>query len=118
MVTSNSNTSRWIFPAGHVEIGETNPETAIREVFEEAGVVAEVALDLGNFQYYWYRSNQKVIIETNLYLMRYLKTVTTEPEGRKVQFYDYNQVLALNIWDESREFIIKAHEQVQAFLNE
>lgn len=116
MVTSNSDKCKWIFPAGHVESGETNQETALREVLEEAGVAAEVMLDLGFFQYYWYRFNQKVVIETNLYLMKYLKTVITEPEGRQVQFFSFEQVMTLNIWEESREFLKRANEQIQAFL--
>ena len=30
----------WVFPKGHIEPGETSLETALREVEEEAGVVA------------------------------------------------------------------------------
>lgn len=116
MVTSNSDKCKWLFPAGHVESGETNQETALREVLEEAGVAAEVMLDLGFLQYYWYRFNQKVMIETNLYLMKYLKTIITEPEGRQVQFFSFEQVMTLNIWEESREFLKRANEQIQAFL--
>jgi 8-oxo-dGTP pyrophosphatase MutT (NUDIX family) len=116
MVTSNSNRNRWIFPAGHVEPGETPEMTASREVMEEAGVIAETALDLGFFQYYWYRGKQKIIIETNLYLMRYLKTITVNPEGRLVRFFTLNQILQLNIWEESREFLKKAQPQIETFL--
>lgn len=31
----------WVFPKGHIENDETNVQTAIREVFEEAGVVLD-----------------------------------------------------------------------------
>ena len=31
----------WGFPKGHVEEGETEPETAVREVFEETGLWVE-----------------------------------------------------------------------------
>ena len=118
MVTSNSNQKRWIFPAGHVEAGETPEVTAICEVMEEAGVLAEKVLDLGSFCYNWYRGNQKIAIETNLYLMRYLETIMIKPEGRQVQFFSWNQILALNIWEESREFLYKTQIQIQHFLKE
>jgi 8-oxo-dGTP pyrophosphatase MutT (NUDIX family) len=117
LVTSNSNKSKWIFPAGHVETGETPQEAALREVLEEAGVIAEIIFDLGNFRYYCYRSNQKIIIETDLYLMKYIKTISEDPEGRQVQFFDFDRILDLNIWKESREFLKKAHLQVQTFLS-
>lgn len=35
----------WVFPKGHVEVGETEREAAVREVLEEAGVLAECSDD-------------------------------------------------------------------------
>ncbi|MBR2048816.1 MAG: NUDIX domain-containing protein [Oscillospiraceae bacterium] len=32
----------WSFPKGHMERGETEPETALRELFEETGLTAEL----------------------------------------------------------------------------
>ncbi len=113
LVTSNSNRNRWIIPAGHVEAGEAPMETALREVEEEAGVEAAIISDLGILEYLWYRSNQKILIETHLYLMKYLKTVAINPEGRQVGFFDYKQAESLNMWDESRAFLEKAYEQMK-----
>ncbi len=109
LVTSNSNKNKWIFPAGHIERGETAEEAALREVIEEAGVEAQITADLGKFQYYWYRDNRKIIIETQLFLMEYQKTLITNPEGRQVAFYSFEQILNLNTWEESKEFLKKAH---------
>lgn len=36
------NNGFWGFPKGHVEEGESEPMTAIREVYEETGVVCEI----------------------------------------------------------------------------
>lgn len=36
------NLGHWGFPKGHVELGETHEETALREVFEETGVTASI----------------------------------------------------------------------------
>lgn len=115
LITSNSNRNRWIIPAGHVEAGETFMDTALREVTEEAGVEAAIVADLGNLSYLWRRGNQKVTINTSLYLMKYLKTITINPEGRLVRFFSFEETLNLNLWDESREFILKAQEIVKRF---
>lgn len=110
LVTSKSQKDRWIFPAGHVEVGESYEEAALREVVEEAGVEAVPIFNLGNFQYPWYRGNQKIVIDTFLFLMRYVRTIEINPEGRQVEFFTFNRALELNIWEESRVFLQKVHE--------
>lgn len=109
MVTSNSNRTRWIFPAGHVETGETAQIAASREVFEEAGVETRVISNLGNLHYYWNHDGVRFLVVTTLFLMEYQKTVSLNPEGRDVRFFAYDQLLTLNLWEESRNFIQKAH---------
>jgi 8-oxo-dGTP pyrophosphatase MutT (NUDIX family) len=47
-------------PKGHVDPGETPIEAAIREVREEAGVVAEPVCELGESRY-WYRRDGRTI---------------------------------------------------------
>ncbi|MGE5606957.1 MAG: NUDIX domain-containing protein [Bacteroidota bacterium] len=114
LVTSNSNRNRWIIPAGHVEVGETPRETALREVEEEAGVKADILSDLGVLNYVWYRSNQKIMIETHLYLMKYVNTIAVNPEGRQVGFFSFEQTNNLNMWEESRFFLKKAWEAAES----
>jgi diadenosine hexaphosphate hydrolase (ATP-forming) len=41
----------WTFPKGHIEAGERLEETALREVFEEGGVEAELGPMLGETTY-------------------------------------------------------------------
>jgi len=110
LVTSNSNRNRWIIPAGHVETGESFKETALREVHEEAGVKAVIHSDLGVLEYIWYRDSQKLLIRTYLYLMKYVDTVAINPEGRQVCFYSFAKTKTLNMWEESRQFLVKAYQ--------
>jgi len=114
LVTSNSNQDRWIFPAGHVEKGESPETAALREVTEEAGIEAKIITDLGNFQYFWYRDRTKIIINTKLFLMEFLQSVTVNPEGRQVKFFLFDDILVLNIWKESRIFLKKAQKKLNS----
>jgi 8-oxo-dGTP pyrophosphatase MutT (NUDIX family) len=111
LVTSNSNPNRWIIPAGHIEAGESPDVAALREVAEEAGVRANIIADLGSYQYHWYRHNQKILLDTHLFIMEYQATLIPNPEGRQVKFYPYEVLLTLNLWEESKELIIKAHQK-------
>lgn len=42
LVIKNKKSLHWGFPKGHVELGESDKETAIREVFEETGIKIEI----------------------------------------------------------------------------
>jgi 8-oxo-dGTP pyrophosphatase MutT (NUDIX family) len=57
VVTGRRHRDHWVLPKGHVDPGEVPEETAVREVREESGVIADVtaqldtvALDVGGEQ--------------------------------------------------------------------
>lgn len=50
LVSSSKYPERWIVPGGGVEQDETNAETAVREILEEAGVVGRLERCLGVFE--------------------------------------------------------------------
>src|SRR5258708_3497366 len=61
-------------PKGLVDAGEKPLETALREVFEETGVVAELVAKLGDSRYVYTRvwgDGQRVFKVVSFYLMRY-----------------------------------------------
>ena len=45
LLIRNRRSAHWGFPKGHVEPGETNEQTAIREVFEETGLRIKILPD-------------------------------------------------------------------------
>ncbi|MGA2390159.1 MAG: NUDIX domain-containing protein [Candidatus Sulfotelmatobacter sp.] len=62
-------------PKGLVDPGEKALDTAVREVYEETGVTAEVITKLGDIKYVYTRSwgdKQRVFKIVSFYLMRYL----------------------------------------------
>jgi len=42
LIISHNSDGHWGFPKGHVEQGETEEETAVREVYEETGLQVEL----------------------------------------------------------------------------
>src|SRR5262245_12351117 len=68
LVVTSSGGGGWVMPKGHVEKGESCEETALREVEEEAGVVAEIVAPLDVLHY----TKGKERIRVAFFLMRSL----------------------------------------------
>lgn len=50
----------WSLPKGHVELGETEPETAVREVAEETGISGTVIGKLGTIDFWFVAEGRRV----------------------------------------------------------
>jgi len=50
LVTAKRNPEHWVFPKGHVEVGETPAEAAVRELIEEGGVEGKVIAPAGTLE--------------------------------------------------------------------
>lgn len=51
----------WSLPKGHLEVGESFLDAAVREVVEETGLRCEVGNDLGEISYVDHRGRSKVV---------------------------------------------------------
>ena len=74
--SGGSKKARTVFalPKGLVDPGEKPLETALREVFEETGVTADLVTKLGDIKYVYTRSwagGERVFKIVSFYLMRY-----------------------------------------------
>jgi 8-oxo-dGTP pyrophosphatase MutT (NUDIX family) len=78
LVTARSANEDWVWPKGHIETGETAALAAIREVSEEAGVIARIVRSLRTL-----RLGPEVLVE--YFLMDALEQQPS-PEGRKVRW--------------------------------
>jgi 8-oxo-dGTP pyrophosphatase MutT (NUDIX family) len=62
----------WSLPKGHIELGETAEQTAVREVAEETGVQGSVLAALGSIDYWFVTEGRRVHKTVHHYLMRFL----------------------------------------------
>lgn len=79
MFVSASNKPSWIFPKGGWELDETIEESAIREAFEEAGVIGVLGPKLSDVQYET-RKAKKRRLETEEFLRKNKKEKKNEVE--------------------------------------
>ncbi len=59
-------------PKGHPDGRESPAEAALREVREEAGVVAEVVGSLGEVRYWYQRGGRRIAKVVEFFLLRYV----------------------------------------------
>jgi 8-oxo-dGTP pyrophosphatase MutT (NUDIX family) len=71
LLVNSKRNRKWGFPKGHVENGESELETAAREIFEESGIKDVVFIE--NFRqediYMIYRADGKVIEKHSVYFL-------------------------------------------------
>src|SRR6202022_1167764 len=60
----------WSLPKGHIELGETAEQTAIREVAEETGIQGSVLAALGRIDYWFFTEGRGGHNTLHHYLMR------------------------------------------------
>lgn len=71
LVTQHSKHKGWDFPKGHIELGESADQAAVREVEEETGVKAEIIEKVGATEYFYFEEKQKVLKTVVYFLMKY-----------------------------------------------
>lgn len=60
----------WCIPKGHLEQDETSEQAALREVFEETGLEAEIIQHLGEVNYQFIQDGAKISKTVHVYLMQ------------------------------------------------
>lgn len=107
----------WTFPRGHMEAGETEKETALREIKEEVGLDAEI---IGNFKEKTeFSCKENVVIEASYFAAKANSKNAVAQKG-EVEYFawlDFNSATQTLTFDCDkrvlREFI-KFYEKINA----
>lgn len=60
----------WSLPKGHIEIGETPEQAALREVMEETGIESEISRSLGIIDFWFMAGGKRIHKTVHHYLFR------------------------------------------------
>lgn len=71
----------WTFPKGHVEAGETETETAMREILEETGIEADIDTSFRETETY---SPKEGVLKDVVYFLAEARTADLIPQASEV----------------------------------
>lgn len=104
----------WVLPKGTVEHGETNEQTALREVAEEAGIHGKIQEYLGCSEYSFSVPGECIVKSVHWYLMS-ANSYYSKPQREEFfldsGFYKYHEAVHLLKFDSEREMVIKAYRR-------
>lgn len=103
----------WGFPKGHIENGENEIETAIREVKEEIGLDVEIEIDKRYVLNYIIDS--KIDKETVLYKAtpKNEEIVIQESEIEKTEWCDFNRALDMLSFNNLKEVLKRVVDDIE-----
>lgn len=81
-IVTTMRKQRWVFPKGYVELGETEAEAALKEAWEEAGLVGRIA---GNSVGSYERRKLGTVCRVACYLMQVEQSQRAWSESRMRQ---------------------------------
>jgi 8-oxo-dGTP pyrophosphatase MutT (NUDIX family) len=106
----------WVLPKGTVEHGETHEETALREVYEEAGTKAHIISYIGKSHYNFRVAEDWVEKEVHWYLMMadsYYSRPQKEEYFLDSGYYKYYEAYHLLKFANEKQMLEKAYEEYQ-----
>lgn len=104
----------WSFPKGHVELGEGFEQTALREVQEETGVVAEVLESIGKIDF-WFMAEGRRIHKTVHHFLMVARGGTLsdeDPEVDAVEWVPMADIRARLAYGDERDLLDKGRSRL------
>jgi bis(5'-nucleosidyl)-tetraphosphatase len=107
----------WAFPKGHAENGETDIQTAMRELHEETGISEVQLLDgICLTENYLFKRSTQTIAKTVRYFIGMVKQRDVRIQVAEIKAYkwvNFEKALGLITFVESRRIITEAHDYLE-----
>lgn len=105
LVTAKRQPNQWVFPKGHIEPGETVEQAAIREVEEEAGVIATVGEPIGTLEF----RNARGVVRAQFFVMAFVSEDKPR-EGRRRGWFTAEEARQALGYEDSRMLVARAKQ--------
>ena len=111
-----SNQNIWGFPKGHVEKGETEEQTALREIFEETGLKGNFISGFNERTSYLFTLNEKIINKNVVFFLfeaedKNVKLADLEHKSHK--WLSYEDAKKLLTYNDSKQILEKANKMLK-----
>lgn len=108
---------RWTIPKGHIEEGETAPQTAKREIGEEAGLKdVDVLGWLGKIHFRYRRVDKLVLMTTQIYLVRAkgdTNAIKKEEWMNGIKWFKFNDALEAVEYEDIEKLMLLAMKRIR-----
>lgn len=114
LLIKHVNSGHWSFPKGHVESGETEVETARREIMEETGV--DVIIDptfRETVQYFPRKDTQKIVVYFIAKARNY-DFIPQEEEIAEIKWVDIGHATTVLTYENDKSIVNKAKKAIKA----
>ena len=110
LVRAKRDPSKWIFPKGHIERGETARGTAVRETREEAGVEGQALGEIGDPQEFEWAGLR---FRVQYFLIR-MTSESDETDGREKAWWPLDEALEHVSFESARALLRQARKRIEA----
>lgn len=108
LLIRNKRSAHWGFPKGHIEQGETNSETAVREVLEETGLHIRILPDFCECSEYTIQGKIEKAVAIFLAETDEAEYTLQESEIEECGWFDYSGAMNTLNYDNDKRILIKA----------
>ena len=108
----------WGFPKGHMENGESEKETALREVYEETNLKVKLVGDFKTVDEHLIPSKKDTVKRIVYFLGEfddYEKIVFQKEELSGVRLVDYEEAIGLFQYESSKRILMEANEYLEKY---
>ena len=114
LLISTRSGRRWQLPKGHIEVGETPEQAAVREIREETGVTGRIVAALPGVEYWYVERGQARIHKTvDYFLLDYIHGTTEDFDATEVSgasWFSWDEGISRLSFENERQVVSVARE--------
>ncbi|MGN1418613.1 MAG: bis(5'-nucleosyl)-tetraphosphatase [Acutalibacteraceae bacterium] len=110
LLIRNKRSAHWGFPKGHIEAGETNEETAIREVLEETGIHIHIVPGFSQNSEYTIQGKIEKSVVIFLACTEEKKYKMQVEEIEECDWFSYEQAMQTLNYENDKRILVQAKQ--------